>query len=75
MLSRQIIMTVVAAAALALAFAACAAQAQSPLAAQDHHKRGLALGQSGELDLAIAEFDKAIELSPRLADAWCKLSF
>src|SRR4029434_5141677 len=71
MLSRQFIMTVVATAALALAFAACAAQAQSPLVDQDHHKRGLALGHSGELDLAIAEFDKAIELSPRLADAWC----
>jgi tetratricopeptide (TPR) repeat protein len=50
MLSRQIIMTVVATAALALSFAACAAQAQSPLDAEVHHKRGLALGQSGELD-------------------------
>src|SRR5262245_15361277 len=71
MLSHRIIMTVVAPAALALAFTACAAQAQSPQAAVENHKRGLALGQSGELDRAIAEFDKAIELSPRMADAWC----
>ena len=70
MLSPRIIMTVVAPAALALVFTACAAQAQSPRAAEDHHKRGLALGRRGEIDRAIAEFDKAIELNPRLADAW-----
>src|SRR5262247_620171 len=61
MLSRRIIMTVIAPAALALAFAACAAQAQSSGAAEDHHKRGLALGNRGELDRAIAEYDKAIK--------------
>ena len=71
MVSHRIIMTVFAPAALALAFAACAAEAQSPRAAEDHHKRGLALVQQGELDRAIAEFDKALELNPRLADAWC----
>ena len=70
MLSHRIIMTVGASSALALAFAACAAQAQSPPAAEDHHKRGLALWQRGELDRAIAEFDKAIELNPRLADTY-----
>ena len=49
---------------LALAIAASAAHAQSPRAAEDHHKRGLVLGRRGEFDRAIAEFDKAIELSP-----------
>src|SRR5262249_21554292 len=71
MVSHRIIMTVFAPAALALAFAACAAEAQSPRAAEDHHKRGLALVQQGELDRAIAEFDKALELNAPLADAWC----
>ena len=66
MLSHRIIMTVVAPAALALAFAAFAAQAQSPRVAEERYKRGLALAQRGELDRAIAEFDKAIELNPRL---------
>src|SRR5215510_7245666 len=66
MLSQRIIMITI-----TLALATCVAQAQSPRAAEDHHKRGLALGKQGELDRAIAEFDKAIELNPRLADAWC----
>ena len=65
----RIIVTVAGPAALTLALAAAAAQAQSPHAAEDHHKRGLALGQRGELDRAMADFDRAIELDPRIVEA------
>ncbi len=37
--------------------------------ASDHYNRGNALSQLGELDKAIAEYDKALELNPDLEDA------
>ena len=63
MLSRRIIMTAVALAALALVFTASAAQAQPPRAAEENHKRGLALGQRGELDRAMPEFKLIFRLT------------
>ncbi len=39
-------------------------QAQAPRSAQDHFRRGLAHYTRGNLDAAIAEYNRAIELNP-----------
>ena len=62
-------------AALALSFFVMLAQAQTPSAAQDHISRGSSLYEKGDLNGAIAEFTKAIEISSRpdnhgRADDW-----
>jgi tetratricopeptide (TPR) repeat protein len=44
--------------------AQAAAPAAEPGSAQDHLKRGIAHGQKGEVDRAIAEFNKAIAVKP-----------
>ena len=52
-----------------LFLAASIVEAQSPRSAKDHVKRGLSRFSKGDLDGAIAAYDRAIEIIPQLAEA------
>jgi tetratricopeptide (TPR) repeat protein len=41
----------------------------APLTAEDHYYAGIDLFGEGKLDAAIAEYERAIELDPKFADA------
>ncbi len=43
---------------------------QAPTTADDYYNRGIARGKSGDLDGAIADFSKVIEIEPRDAQAY-----
>jgi tetratricopeptide (TPR) repeat protein len=68
--SHRSTLIVILAGLLMLVLAAAMVQAQPSRTAEMHYSRGNALYELGESDRAIDEFDKAIEINPRLASAW-----
>lgn len=55
---------------LVFLFAAWSVQGQTPATAADYVKSGFALEEKGDLDGAIADYTKAIEIDPRYARAY-----
>jgi tetratricopeptide (TPR) repeat protein len=50
-------------------------QRQGATSANDHKRRGLAFLEKGDLDRAIAEFTKAIDINPKDADAYAHRAY
>jgi tetratricopeptide (TPR) repeat protein len=69
--SHRNLLTITQAVFLTLSLSAALIQAQSRPTAEEYYKRGTALAQQGDFDRAIIEFDRAIEIKPRLAQVWC----
>src|SRR5260221_71516 len=50
-------------------------QGQSPTTADDYYNRGILRGKIGDLEAAVTEYRKYIELEPRNADGYGKLAW